>query len=67
MAGPGSSSPPRTRPRSPAALDELAVDPALRRRMGDAAHARVRSSFSADDMVERTLAVYADLAARRSG
>ena len=50
-----------------AALDELAVDPALRRRMGDAAHARVRSAFSADEMVDRTLAVYAELAARRSG
>lgn len=50
-----------------AALDELAMDPALRRRMGEAAHTRVREQFSADDMVDRTLAVYAELAARRSG
>jgi glycosyltransferase involved in cell wall biosynthesis len=43
------------------------MDPALRRRMGEAAHTRVREQFSADDMVDRTLAVYAELAARRSG
>jgi glycosyltransferase involved in cell wall biosynthesis len=49
-----------------AALDELAADPALRRRMGEASHARVRSTFRADEMVERTIEVYAALVERRS-
>jgi glycosyltransferase involved in cell wall biosynthesis len=50
-----------------AALDELAADPALRRRMGEAAHARVRSAFRADEMIERTLETYAALVEHRGG
>jgi glycosyltransferase involved in cell wall biosynthesis len=49
-----------------ATLDELAADPALRRRMGEASHARVRSTFRADEMVERTLEVYAALVEPRA-
>ncbi len=40
------------------ALDALAVDRSLRRRMGVAAHARARREFAAERMVSRTLDCY---------
>lgn len=43
------------------ALDQLIGDPELRRRMGEAAEARIRACFKPEDTVSRTLAVYHDL------
>ncbi|HZY20334.1 MAG TPA: glycosyltransferase [Ramlibacter sp.] len=52
-------------PRDPAALgdalDTLAGDPSLRRRMGAAARAWVQAEFSIDAMRTRTLALYREL------
>lgn len=45
------------------ALLELAADPAVRRRMGAVARERAVERFSLDQMVERTLAVYREVAA----
>ena len=50
--------PPKDPERMAAALHRLAADPALARRLGDAARARAARAFSAEGMVERTLAVY---------
>jgi glycosyltransferase involved in cell wall biosynthesis len=44
-----------------AVLDELLADPALCARMGEAAEARIRSSFTPERTVSETLAVYKDL------
>jgi glycosyltransferase involved in cell wall biosynthesis len=44
-----------------AALDRLIQDPELRRTMGTASQRRARSRFSAQQMVERTQALYAEL------
>ena len=46
------------------AIVRLLRDEALRRRMGAAGEARVRDRFSAERMVQETLAVYARVAAR---
>ena len=43
-----------------AALDRLLGDPALRRRLGDAARARARAELSWDRVIERTLEAYDD-------
>ena len=43
------------------AIQTLVADPALRRRMGEAARARVLAEFTADRMADRTLAVYRDV------
>jgi glycosyltransferase involved in cell wall biosynthesis len=54
-------------PADPAALRarlaDLAASPELRRRMGAAGRARFLESFSFERMYERTMAVYAELAA----
>jgi rhamnosyl/mannosyltransferase len=44
-----------------AAIDSLAADPLLQRRMGDAGRRRVAAEFTADRMAQRTLAVYHDV------
>jgi rhamnosyl/mannosyltransferase len=44
-----------------AAIQALIADPALRRRLGEAARERVLAEFTADRMAERTLAVYRDV------
>lgn len=44
------------------ALCELAADPALRKRLGDANRAQARSEFDAERMVERYAALYRGLA-----
>jgi starch synthase len=41
-----------------AALDALAADRARVRRMGEAAHARVRDRFAIDTMLDATLGLY---------
>ena len=43
------------------ALTALATDPALRRRLGDSARARVREEFTADRMAARAVDVYRDV------
>ena len=43
------------------ALERLARDPALRRRMGEAARSRVESHFTLDAQVERFLGLYASV------
>lgn len=48
------------------AVRRLADDPALARRLGEAARRRVREKFSADAMVEGTLEVYRSVLERRS-
>ena len=55
-------------PQHPAELGDailaLLKDPARRARMGEAGLARARAHFTADRMVEETLAAYADLAGK---
>jgi len=43
------------------AIQTLIADPALRRRMGEAARERVLAEFTAGRMAERTLAIYRDV------
>jgi len=50
--------PPRNSGELAAAITKLLKDPARRDRMGQAGLARVKRIFSADQMVEKTLAVY---------
>jgi glycosyltransferase involved in cell wall biosynthesis len=50
--------PPGDVPGLAAALTALALDPALRRRLGDGATRRVEREFSAGRMAERTVALY---------
>jgi glycosyltransferase involved in cell wall biosynthesis len=45
-----------------AAIERLYRDPALRRRLGDAARERIARSFRAEDTVAKTLALYESLA-----
>ena len=47
--------------RLASALRRVLSDPGLARRLGEAARARVEREFSADRMVEETLAVYRGL------
>ncbi|HEY8520456.1 MAG TPA: glycosyltransferase family 4 protein [Gammaproteobacteria bacterium] len=47
-----------------AAIERLRSDPALRRRMGEAARERIRTSFRIEDTIEQTLALYRSLVAR---
>jgi glycosyltransferase involved in cell wall biosynthesis len=51
--------PPRDAPALARAILDLLADPGRRRRFADAGRARVRERFTADRMVEQTLAVYA--------
>lgn len=44
------------------AIERLYRDPALRRRLGDAARSRIATSFRHEDTVKQTLALYASLA-----
>jgi glycosyltransferase involved in cell wall biosynthesis len=46
-----------------AALGDLLADPALRRRLGDAARVRVRERFTAARMAEATVGLYRRVAA----
>ncbi len=50
--------PPRDPPAMAAAIVRLLADPGLRRQMGEAGLARVRTHFSAETMVQNTLRVY---------
>jgi L-malate glycosyltransferase len=50
--------PPRDPPAMAAAIARLLADPGLRRQMGEAGLARVRTHFSAETMVQNTLRVY---------
>jgi L-malate glycosyltransferase len=50
--------PPRDPPAMAAAIVRLLADPGLRRQMGEAGLARVRTHFSAEAMVQNTLRVY---------
>jgi glycosyltransferase involved in cell wall biosynthesis len=58
-------------PRDPSALAEkftlLLNNPSLRRRLGEAARARVESEFSLDDMGRRLLWLYEGVEQRRKG
>jgi len=46
-----------------AAMERLHDDPELRRRMGEAARARIGSRFRIADTIDRTLALYRDVLA----
>ena len=47
------------------ALIQVVSDPPLARRLGDAARARVEEEFALTKVVERYVALYRDLLARR--
>jgi glycosyltransferase involved in cell wall biosynthesis len=54
---------PKDAPALAAAIQRLLDDPDLRRRMGSAGRERVAREFTLDRMVERTLALYTEVAA----
>lgn len=56
----GVTVPPRDPEALAAAINLLLNNPSLRRRYGDAARLRVKSEFSLDTMVDRTLGVYSE-------
>ncbi|HMM50378.1 MAG TPA: glycosyltransferase [Burkholderiaceae bacterium] len=49
------------------ALRRLLVDPALRRRLGEAGRRRILSGFTVETMVEGNIAVYREILAQRAG
>jgi len=53
--------PPRDAQAIAAAIEKLYRDPALRRRMGDAARARIAADFRNEDTVLETIALYEEL------
>ena len=48
------------------ALRRLLVDPALRRRLGEAGRRRILSGFTVETMVEGNIAVYREILAQRA-
>jgi glycosyltransferase involved in cell wall biosynthesis len=53
--------PPRDAPAIANAIEKLYRDPALRKRMGDAARARIGTDFRNEDTVRNTIALYEEL------
>ena len=53
--------PPRDAEALAAAFEKLIRDPALRRRMGDAARERIEKDFRNEETVRQTIALYREL------